>query len=500
MTFRTLSAALAVAGACWGCSGDDTAAKGAASGGSAGTTGGSGGSSSARVSSTGGRDASGGSGATVGKGGATNGDRDAAPDHGIDAGHGSAGEGDAGDGNADATTASDVVGTVTSYSGPAANLAVIVDGVTHVTNAEGKFTATGVGKSYDATAIVETQTETQVYVYLGVSTRTPVIQISTADSFPRATVSGQLSGGAGFPNSASTRAGVGGVHPGEVLGVLPLLAAAGGPGYGPMSLRWAGSTSLEATLFGLQWNVDVNGLPTAYTGWATKTLTVSDGGDFGKSDGTTATTNLALSALSDRNLSGTASVPSGLSITTKRLLIGGIGAIQAVNDVTPATSYQYRVPMGLAPVETVFRVVADGSNGEAADTTLRVDDSTASLDLSLLPPPVQVLPIDGATQVDYGTSFTFTGPPNSVHGIECRETAGNVTFVIYTMGTSVQIPDLTAAGIPLKRGTSYTWSATADGPATRVEDVFLRTIDFFEADGRRSDAFSAERTFTVSTQ
>jgi hypothetical protein len=496
MHFRSLSAALAFAALSWACSSDEAAVSTPGTGGSGGGGGSTGGTSGggsggkntggAAVGGVGGSTGGRQSGGAGGAGGATG---------GADAGGNPAGGADAGSGGSDGGGGA-VVGTVTNSAGPAPNIAVVVGGVTYVTDAAGKFTVPGVGATYDASVIFQANAQTQVSVFVGLATRTPDIHILSDVTVRSATVSGQLSGGSGFPNSVSRRAAVGGVMPGDVLASFQL-AAAQGPGYGPLTFRWGGSASLDVTLYAIQWTVDSSGLPTAYDGWATKTLTVSDSGSFGQPDGGTPATNLALGAVSDRSLSGAAQVPSGLTISRKAFVIG-FGGTRPVNDVTPGATYQYRVPMGLSPVDTAFRVTATGSSGEASDTAIRVSDTTSNLNVSLVAIPVPVLPVAGATQVDYGTSFTFTGPADTVHSVQVWETAGNVTFTLYTMGTSVQIPNLTSAGLPLKRNTSYTWVAAADGPANKVEDMLLQPIELFDAKGERSGAFSAERTFTVA--
>lgn len=493
MRFTVLSSVVGLVGVVCGCSSSDSGSKsgdgsgGADAGLDASDTGGSTGSGG---TSSGGSPASGGSGGSTeaGAGGAT------------DAGTG--GASDSGSGGANAEAGADgaittVTGTVYQGSSPAPGIAVIIDGVTLVTDANGQFTATGVGPTYDATIIDQTGTGTVATQLVGLTTRTPFLGVG-GGSGHGATVSGQLSG-VSFPNSATQRAGVVCFTDTLMLG-KQILGEGEGPSYGPIALSWFSSTAVDATLLGLAWDVDGSGLPTAYTGWATQALTVSDGGSFGATDGGSAGTNLSLTPLADRTLTGTITLPQGLSITQKVLRVGAFRGLDTVIDSTQTTSYAYKVPTGLTGIKTVLHVFASGPGGEGAHTLHLIDDSETIQDVSLLAPPVQVLPIDGATQVDTATTFSFTAPANTVRTVEFADASRSLVIDIFTTGLSVKIPDLTSAGIALQKGGTYTWLVTSDDLAQTTDQVLEAVSPAVVAKGFHSDCTTAERTFVASTQ
>jgi hypothetical protein len=388
------------------------------------------------------------------------------------------------DGAAGAT----IVGNISAAGQPASDTAIVIDDIVYRTDAQGRFTVPDAAPAYDAFLVDQSAGVTSVSVYVGLTTRSPFFFVGPRAAGKTGSLTGTVSGGT-FPNPASQRAGIACIAGGGVQAAT-LLGAGEGPAYGPLDLAWQGLPSIALSVVALAWTIDGQGLPSAYTGFGTRSASVPSGGS--------ATADLALAAVGSHLLTGSIAVPTGLTISSKLFRVGGIGGFNVVNDTTHATVFQYRVPTLQSSADETFHVFADGDSG-SAHTLQHVDDSVASLDVSLLPIPVQISPADGATEITLDTPFTFSAYSPGAYVVSFQDDAGTVFIDVYTVATAMKLPDLSTAGISFPKGASYSWSVSVSAPITTTDDR-VSPASPYSTYGRRSDAATNSRAFVMSAK
>lgn len=435
-------------------------------------------------------------GNTPGTGGA--GGADAAPDGngaanaGGDSGHD--GQADLGDGATMADTGSDAAlapdvapsndlrgSVVDTFGRPRASVPILVNGTPYTAGADGKFTVPDAPATYELVAVHDGP-PLYVLVFRGATTRAPVIRLPPTPS-GTLTVSGVLSGGSGFPLPSNATAGVSLLVSGLPVAVHTVFEGQG-PGFGPL-LMPSGSTSIRVVA--LQWIRAADGSPSTYAGWGSTSLDAS----AIAADGGSLTANVTLStAVSARSFTGSATVPTGLTLTTKTVSTEWIAVAQ---DLSTATSVSCKIPTGLA-AENYFSANATDGVGGTAYASMIVPDSASSAELSLSPPATQVLPVSNATQVSYDTSFTFTAQPGTVRVLDFYDSDSSIR--VHTTADSEHIPDLRSAGVAPKAASPYSWRVS-EHPSTHSVDEFLAEFGP-KPPGWSSHSVSGSRDFTTA--
>ena len=151
---------------------------------------------------------------------------------------------------------------------PIASSPVVITGLpATVTDANGAFTIAGVTPPYDVTVVVSATKLGITYRGLTRSDPTLVNFLSSTPPPNSATVSGTVSGGAGFPQPATRTS--------AVLLTSTETSASATPnattGAYSLTTTWTGATTLTTVLHALQWDKNAAGMPTAFTGYGEKT-------------------------------------------------------------------------------------------------------------------------------------------------------------------------------------------------------------------------------------
>jgi hypothetical protein len=190
---------------------------------------------------------------------------------------------------------------------------------------------------YDVTVVVSASKLGITYRGLSRSDPTLVNLLSSAVPTNTATVSGTVSGGGGYPQPAS-RASKVSLASAEVSSSATPNATTGAYSTTP---TWVGAATITTILRALQWDMNASLMPTNYVGYGEKTaVAITAGGSF-------AGQNIAMTAVSSQNISGTVTVPAALVLGSKTLVLSfpTNGSMLLGTDNGTATAFTYAVPV-----------------------------------------------------------------------------------------------------------------------------------------------------------
>jgi hypothetical protein len=230
-------------------------------------------------------------------------------------------------------------------------------------------------------------------------------------------------------------------------------------------------------------------LPTGYTGWAEKLFDLDNGSSSGSSDGSDPATNLELADIGERELVGTITGADNLPITK----FIRVGFLTPIYDETQQRTYRYLVPSGLGFPFYLQVLATDGLQESLA--SIPFDDTTSRLDLELRDPPVQLFPEASATGVWYDTSFQFGEAPDSVYVVSFTDLHSRIQ--VYTTRTTISIPDLTSAGMELKKNSLYVWQVAAYSPYSGLDEWLDPSVPQ-TSQGEGYETLSTSRRFTTA--
>ncbi len=344
---------------------------------------------------------------------------------------------------------------------PVANSPVIITGrPATVTDANGTFAVTGVAVPYDVT--VATGATKAGITYRSLSRSDPTITNFAIGASPAhfATITGTASGGAGFPQ-LSTRSSRVTVTSTEVSTSSAPNATTGSYS---MSVRWSGSPAITASIHALQWEKNAEGMPVSYTGYAVKPgVPISSGGTFANQD-------ITMTAVSSQTIFGSVSVPAGLVLSSKSMLISfaGNGLMTLWTETAATTAFSYPVP-SITGATITLAAQALGSAGFGYVAKSGIPPGASSINLPIPLPPVQSLPVDAATGVSSATVFSWTSLASTVYLLTLTGPAGQPTYYVVTGTTTATIPDLSALGLGLPAGVAYSWNVLALGPHANID-------------------------------
>jgi len=373
-------------------------------------------------------------------------------------------------------------------SKPVAGAAVTLGAASAVSDSDGRFSFPNVTPPYDLSAVVTTPMRVGI-VYQGLRRPDPTILLPGINTSPpySTTVTGEVTGG--DPLGATderTRLAFG--SSGDF--VLEALS-----GYtvqsNPYSLKmtWVGPSAATGTIHALQTKVDSGGLPIDFTGWASKTgVSVANSG--------TASADIVLSAPQVSTIAGALTVPTPLSLLSKRLSIDfGDGAsldLAEVNDRTTSFSF----PFPVVPGATATMVVLASLSGSQSSVTLSgIAPGTTNLDLQFRIPTTPISPLNQATGVGLATDFSWTSMPGTTYVLSVSAPAGP-NYHVVTAATSARIPDLTSQGLVLPKMVTYDWYVSAYGPSAAPDDLASPSA-FVLSGNARFTGFSAQYQFTT---
>ncbi len=340
--------------------------------------------------------------------------------------------------------------------GITANAAIGTDVVP--VKSDGTFTITGVTAPYDLTVAIPSLNV--ALVYIGLTRTDPTLSYIDVGNVHTAAISGSIgvtvaSGdeAAIFPGSAT-----------PMQGSL-LLPGGSGPGYGPFTVAWGGSTSHDITLYALTVTAS-GGPPSAYTGFGSTDVSLTDGGSVTNA-------SITLGSVSTASMSGSVSAPAGFTTSIAAPLIrfgSPTGALVALGSSGGSSFTGVKVPVhsGIA-----YGIVgaADGPSGSGTAAWANAAGPGTNASLTLPAPSAPTAPASGATGVGTGTKFTVTPLSSAVYvAVLNGPTSSDPSVYVFTDQTSFKLPDLSVVAMSLTGGATYTYSASALGPFTSIDD------------------------------
>ncbi len=393
------------------------------------------------------------------------------------------------DSSTSAPTTITVTGKViTASQQPLANSPVVITGrPTTTTDANGVFTVTGVGVPYDVTVAVSA---TKLGItYRGLSRQDPTLVnfLSSAPSANSATISGTVSGGAGYPQPV--------LRTSSVL----IKSTEGSFSQTPSSttgaysriINWDGAGTITVSLHAMQWDINPSGMPVAFHGYGEKTgVSVTAGGTF-------AGQNIAMTAVSAQTISGSIIVPATLSLSGKTLNLQWptIGTMILGGEGGTATTFTYAVPVVTG---TTLSVIVAASSGGARGNVIKtgIAPGTSGIALTIPTPPALSLPVEAATGVSVTTPFSWTPVASTIYLMTLTGHADEPDYLVVTDSPTATIPDLNALGLGLPAGATYSWNVYAAGPFANINAA--AGPSGYLQQGDALNAVSSSRTFTTA--
>jgi hypothetical protein len=390
-----------------------------------------------------------------------------------------------------------VAGKVTDvFGGPLANVVAKIGTQVVNTNAQGQFSIPNVTTPYDV-KVVQSATS-RGYLFKGLTRADPNLQLVDFGAFlgtKTATINGQLSGGAGFPNPANHRTVVTFGAPEGFGSTSPA-----GPAY-TVNASWSGNDVVNGNLHALQWEYNpATNAPINYKGYATKAQSLTNGGTINSP-----TSDLVLSSgVAQTDLSGTVTLPSGYTLGSNRHYADWGTNQSAFLFANNATSFSYKTP-NVSNTMTITSTANNPAVGTAYANKTGLAPNATNVSLSVPEASPLSLPINAATGISTTTVFNWTAFSGGVHIVFFNGPTQD--YYVVTQANSTTIPDFSAEGLGLPAAANFSWQvvgmapfATVDaatGPTGPLTDLIKSIFNIApESDG--SYMVSLTRTFTTT--
>lgn len=390
-----------------------------------------------------------------------------------------------------------VTGTVYDlHLQPRAGASVMVNDMAPVTtDAGGQFSVSGVKTPYRIVVGLASAGAAGVYVDLTRDDPSLLVPVGFFGAVAhQGTVSGTVSGGAGYPEPAN--------HKSTVMFESPETAWAwfldASTGAYQMSPQWNGPATTTGTIHALQWAFDpTTNVPTTYTGYGTRAnVVLSDGGTLSGQD-------IALGSVTTGSLSGTVTVPDGYGLVSKTVSAVFPTSPTAVwtlfTDYTSDAAVSYVTP-DLAGTSLTLEVDAQAGDAQAVTTKTGLSAGASGIAVSVPAAPVLGGLPDGATGVSAGARLSWSRMNGAIYLVGVAPSSGSsggqpASYLIFTPDTTVDIPDLSSLGLGLAGSTTYDWVVTGIAPVASLDDV-TKTANFMPA-GDWSTGTSVARYFAT---
>lgn len=376
---------------------------------------------------------------------------------------------------------------------PASGVSVRSQGSSAVTNLDGSFTLTGLSVPYDLAIWNQADEWVQIYEELTAADLllAPVAMPMPSPTARSATVSGNLTGGV-IPVAANQvvtvcAEGTDGVAIGCDT-VAPTESAYS------FSVQWYGPATRAVRVHALQYQRDATGYPTAYLGYTTTDMTLTD----------------TVPAVANLNLGGAV---SSVTVDVGIVSPGAIGTTIAAVQVGPnlamplallssaAVAHQMAMPV-IDDVSYTFAAASGGQIGWQAGVT----STTATV---TVPDVLQLAgPADLATGVTTSTNFSVTSATSGPKTFIWSENLGGLQVGVTSMSSTTRIPDLTPFGLALPANTDFNWrvfgssgASTESGTAALNDYYNILLIASQGSPGLRGEgsfAISDNRDFTTA--
>lgn len=361
-----------------------------------------------------------------------------------------------------------VNGTVLDGTGqPVFGLTVLIQGrATTQTDSAGKFRVDNISAPYTLN-LVDTQNKRALSV-VGLTRLDPTVVFYFNTATRRETgLSGTLGGSGYVPNPPPSYETTVAFKPSGASDYAYNLGS-GSPPPNTYSIRpyWFGPASTPGTVFALQWEKDVNGAPKSYKGFGSASVTLSDGSP--------ATANLSLNPVNAQIMNASVTVPAGYTLQQRNLYLrfdgsptAGYAGIQFYASLEKTTSFSLNTPDIPGAIFGLDQSAFDGA-GKYVSSYVGNLSANASVNLDLGQVPQQLEPTDGATSVTNATGFKWSAVSGAVYLLNVYG-VGGLEYNVLTTATSASLPDLSAAGFPLPKGSPRTWSLSAYSPVASVD-------------------------------
>lgn len=321
--------------------------------------------------------------------------------------------------------------------------------------------------------------------YLGVTRADPKLHVQAGPN-RAATVAGNVSGGAGFPQPVNTETTI--MFAGKQLTTFSntLNAASNGNYVSSGQIQWLDSPTLQGSLYAVQRNTSSG----AILGVGSKVVTLTDGQQLGSP-----ASDVVLAAPVLRDFDVSLSGPAGVTFSDCNVSVGPL----LFAHPSPASELTVQVPNNIPDDVGIFALAYGRSfAGLELYGTVKVPADALNVDFAFSDFPIVTAPANNA-QLPPSAVFSYTSPADEMTALTLTYTIfGNdseteYTFNVYTDLDSVPLSRLDGLGFDLSPGVPLSWTVATRAEAESV-DAFLDPA-FIAADNSISSK-SPPRSFT----
>lgn len=262
-----------------------------------------------------------------------------------------------------------------------------------------------------------------------------------------------------------------------------------------LSAQWFGPTSRAVRVHALQLQRDASGYPTAYLGYTTMDMTLTD------TVPTLANLNLG-AAVSSVTVDVDIDSPVAIVATIAAVQIGPNMAIPVAQVNSAAVTHQFAMPVIDGATNTFVAAVSIAHFGWQAGVTSTTATVTVPDTLQLTSPAAL------ATGVTTSTNFTTAGATGGPRTFMWNESGGGLAVGVTTMSPTTTIPDITPYGLALPANAGFDWQAMGHG-GDSTDDATASLYDYYNftlmislaspgLDGEGTVVLSGTRGFTTA--
>ncbi len=359
------------------------------------------------------------------------------------------------------------------YGTPVSGAAVIITGKTPTTTgAGGTFSIPNVTTPYDI-ALIVSSSKTAV-VYKGLSRSDPKLFY--------------LGVGATVVNNSAQISGTVPAASGKITRVLFVsgsnyssTTADATTGNYSLSVYWRGTVdSLAGKIYVLRYTTNTAGLPIDYDAYGTKALTVKNGITYSNQNFLVAD----LSNPAETTIGGAIIRPTDYTLNYRTLYIKFDGALiylaqEYTNPVPDNFSYIVPTITGITlAVSANATKISTPNNQSSSFTKMGITPGSSGVNVKLENGPRLALPLHNSTNVDTLTDFTWSqGGGEGVNLVEFLSgSSTNPTYYIFTMGSSLRIPNFSALALGLPQNTNYQWRVYRYLPVNTINNAASDTF------------------------
>jgi len=342
------------------------------------------------------------------------------------------------------------------FGNPAPDITVSVEETTTISDANGRFSLSGVTPPYVLTAASAVVNE--AVVYQGLTRLDPTIrwQLPVSGFNRRGEIVGTIDGGVPVDEHNLL----------EVVFGSPETQVQGEaiPPVYSLGFAWNGPEATTGSVHALEMNTPVRGgVPAAFLGYARQgEVTVLDGAAASAAD-------LSLTPPAVGSIRGAWALPAGYTLLTKFLALGfDDGAFMALGfDDSQDLEFAYLLPSGIDAAGLVLvEATAPGVFVARRESGIAVGSS--GLAFTVPEGSSIVSPADGAAMVDARTDLSWSPFPGGVFTVDIS-TARGPSFHVVTRSTSTRLPEI--ASLPLPAQTAYVWRVSAVAPFASIDEA-----------------------------